>query len=338
MYDLTRDPGERNNLFASEGRRVAGLRSRLFDTLGDSPESAVVGVASPALDPETLRRLASLGYVSGGGGGGRADPKDEVANFQAYTRRVRGAFEAYDRGDLPAAVAQFQAAIATGRAAFDVYYYLGAAYLRQGRPAQAIEPLRAAIRKLPTYAPSYIDLAKAHLALSQYDAAAAILREGLSRDPDNFQFHSHLGFIARARRDPVVARAEYERARALEPGDFDVRMNLSSVYRDAGEVARAMAEVEAALALRPGDADAHNQRGMLLGGAGRLPDAAAAFERASRLAPGNPQFWFNLGLARYRAGDRTASAEALRRALAIKPDFGEARALLAEVEKGPRKQ
>jgi cytochrome c-type biogenesis protein CcmH/NrfG len=77
---------------------------------------------------------------------------------------------------------------------------------------------------------------------------------------------------------------------------------------------------------------------MLLGGAGRFGDAAAAFERASRLAPGNPQFWFNLGLARYRAGDRTASAEALRRALAIRPDFGEARALLAEVEKGPRKQ
>jgi len=338
LYDLTRDPGERNNLFASEGRRVAGLRSRLLDTLGGSPEAAVVGVANPALDPETVRRLASLGYVSGSGGGGRADPKDEVANFQAYTRRVRGAFEAYDRGDLPAAVAQLQAAIATGRAAFDVYYYLGAAYLRQGRPAQAIEPLRAAIRKLPAYAPSYIDLAKAHLALNQYDAAAAILREGLSRDPDNFQFHSHLGFIARARRDPVVARAEYERARALEPGDFDVRMNLSSVYRDAGEVARAIAEVEAALALRPGDADAHNQRGMLLGGAGRFGDAAAAFERASRLAPGNPQFWFNLGLARYRAGDRTASAEALRRALAIKPEFGEARTLLAEVEKGPREQ
>lgn len=338
LYDLTRDPGERNNLFAAEGRRAASLRSRLLDTLGDSPESAVVGVANPALDPETLRRLASLGYVSGSGGGGRADPKDEVANFQAYTRRVRGAFEAYDRGNLPAAVAGFQAAIATGRAAFDVYYYLGAAYLRQGRPAQAIEPLRAAIRKLPTYAPSYIDLAKAHLALNQYDAAAAILREGLSRDPDNFQFHSHLAFVARARRDPVVARAEYERARALEPGDFDVRMNLSSVYRDAGEVARAIAEVEAALALRPGDADAHNQRGMLLGGAGRFPDAAAAFERAARLAPGNAQVWFNLGLARYRAGDRKASTDALRRALAIKPDFGDARTLLAEIERGPQKE
>ncbi|MCX6553041.1 MAG: sulfatase-like hydrolase/transferase, partial [Acidobacteria bacterium] len=335
LYNLTRDPGERNNLFAAEGRRVAGLRSRLFDTLGDSPESAVVGVASPALDPETLRRLASLGYVSSGGSGGRADPKDEIENFQAYTRRVRGAFDAYDRGDLPAAVMQFQAAAATGRAAFDVYYYLGVALLRQGRPAQAVEPLRAAIRKLPTYAPSYIDLSRAHLALNQYDAAAAVLREGLARDPANFHFHSYLGFIARSRGDLAAARAEYETARALEPGDFDVRMNLSSLYRDAGDATHALGEVDAAIALRPGEAGAHNQRGMLLGGAGRFPDAAAAFERASRLDPGNAQFWFNLGLARYKAGDRKAAAEALRRALTVKPDFGDARTLLAEVEKGP---
>ncbi len=336
LYDLDRDPGERTNLFAREGPRARTLRSRLLDALGGSPESAVVGVANPALDPETLRRLASLGYVGGSGGGsGRADPKDAIAEFQAYTRRVRGAFEAYDRGDLPSAIAQFQSAIETGRAAFDVYYYLGAAYLRQGRSAQAIDPLREAIRKLPTYAPSYIDLARAHVAIGQYDAAVAVLREGLSRDPDSFQFHSHLGFIARARRDLDAAKAEYEKARALEPRDFDVRMNLSAVYRDTGDVARAIGEVDAALALRPDEGDAHNQRGMLLGGAGRFPDAAAAFERASTLAPGNPQFWFNLGLARYRAGDRRASAEALHRALAIKPNFGEARTLLAEVEKVP---
>ena len=334
LYDLTRDPGERNNRHSSEGRRAAGLRSRLLDTLGGSPESAVVGLANPKLDPETLRRLASLGYVSGSGGSGRTDPKDAVGPFQEYTRRVRGAFDAYDRGDLPSAIAQFQAAVATGRAAFDVYYYLGAAHLRQSRPAQAIEPLRTAIRKLPTYAPSYIDLAKAHLALGQNDAAYAVLREGLSLDPNNFQFRSHLGLVARSRGDTDTARAEFERARALEPGDFDVRMNLSSLYRDAGDVTRALAEVEAASALRPGDAGAHNQRGMLLGGAGRFADAAAAFERASKLEPGNARFWFNLGLARYQAGDRKASAEALRRALANKPDFGEARALLAKVEKG----
>jgi Tfp pilus assembly protein PilF len=123
------------------------------------------------------------------------------------------------------------------------------------------------------------------------------------------------------------------RASALEPADFDVRMNLSSVYRDLGDTSHALAEVDAALRLRPDSGDAHNQRGMLLGGAGRFGDAEVAFERAAKLLPQDPQIWFNLGLARFRAGNGKAAAEAVRRALALKPDFDDARNLLAAIEK-----
>jgi tetratricopeptide (TPR) repeat protein len=107
----------------------------------------------------------------------------------------------------------------------------------------------------------------------------------------------------------------------------------ASIYRDAGEPTRALQEVDAALGIRPGSADALNQRGMLLGGAGKSGEAAAAFERAAAASPRNPQFWYNLGLARFRAGDRLAAAVALRRALSLKPDFAEAKTLLAEAGK-----
>ena len=335
LYDLTSDPGERENLYAGGTRRARSLRSRLFDALGGSPESAVVGVAAPKLDPETLRKLASLGYVTGTGGAAvnSVDPKDMIVEFQAYTRGVRSAFEAYDRGDLQSAINLFQSTISSGRADFDVHYYLGCAYARLGRFQEAVGPLREAIRKMPAYTPSYLDLAKAYVALNRYGDAAAVLREGLARDPDNFQLHSHLGYVARLSRDLDVARQQYERARALEPADFDVRMNLSSLYRDLGDLSRALAEVDAALGLRPDSGDAYNQRGMLLGGAGRFADAEVAFERASRLLPQDPQIWFNLGLARFRAGNAKAAAEAVRHALVLKPDFDDARKLLARIEK-----
>jgi arylsulfatase A-like enzyme/tetratricopeptide (TPR) repeat protein len=335
LYDLTRDPGERANLYAGDTLRARSLRSRLFDTLGGSPESAVVGVAAPRLDPETLRKLASLGYVTGTGGAAvnSIDPKDTIAEFQAYTRGVRSAFEAYDRGDLQTAISLFQSTVSSGRADFDVHYYLGCAYARLGRFQEAVGPLREAIRKMPAYTPSYLDLAKAYVALNRYNDAAAVLNDGLARDPDNFQLHSHLGYVARIRRDLDLARQHYERASALEPADFDVRMNLSSVYRDLGDTSHALAEVDAALRLRPDSGDAHNQRGMLLGGAGRFGDAEVAFERAAKLLPQDPQIWFNLGLARFRAGNGKAAAEAVRRALALKPDFDDARNLLAAIEK-----
>ena len=334
LYDLRADPGERANLFAREGTRARAMRSRLLDVLGGSPESAVIGQAGPPIGAEAARRLASLGYVSGSGGsGGTADPKDEIAAYQEHTRSVRGAFEAYGRGDLQAAAAGFESAIASGRAAFDVYYYLGAACVRLGQAERALGPLTEALRRNPGYTPSAIELSTAYLALKRPDEAWSVLREAVAGDPGSFQLHSHLGYVARLRRDLATARAEYENARSLNPNDFEVRMNLSAVYRDAGDAARALAEADAALALRPDSAEAYNQRGMLLGGEGRFAEASTAFERATAGAPRNPQFWFNLGLSRLRASDKAGAADALRRALALKPDFADARALLAEAER-----
>jgi arylsulfatase A-like enzyme/tetratricopeptide (TPR) repeat protein len=332
LYDLTRDPGERHNLFAGEGRRVAAMRSRLLDTLGGSLETAVVGVAKPALDRETMDRLASLGYVSGPGAGAasNADPKDKIEEFMAYGGAIRTALAAFDGGNLKAAVKGLEAIVSAGRGGFDVSYYLGRAYLQLRDFRAAIPHLRDAILKVPTYTPAYLELAKAFVALKQYDEAMRVLGDGLARDPRNFQFHSHLGFVARAKQDLPTARRHYEAARSLEPGDFDVRMNLAAIYRDMGEPRLALQEVDAALKIQPDASEAHNQRGMLLGGLGNLAAAAGAFERAATLDPKNALMWFNLGLTRLRSGDNAGAAAALRRALDLRPDFTDAKKLLAE--------
>lgn len=331
LYDLTRDPGERNNLFAGEGRRAAALRSRLLDTLGGSPESAVI-VGRPMPDQETMDRLASLGYVSGPGAGAasNADPKDKIDEFMAYGAAIRSALEAFDSGNLRVAVKGLEAIVSAGRGGFDVSFYLGRAYLRLGNYRAAVPHLREAILKVPTYTPAYLELAKALVALKQYDEAMRVLRDGLARDPGNFQFHSHLGFIARARQDLPTARRHYEAARSLEPGDFDVRMNLGAIYRDQGEPRLALREVDAALKIQPATGEAHNQRGMLLGGLGDFVAAAGAFEQATTLDPKNALMWFNLGLARLRTGDKAGAATALKKALDLKPDFTDAKVLLAE--------
>jgi arylsulfatase A-like enzyme/tetratricopeptide (TPR) repeat protein len=334
LYDLQRDPGERNNLFAAEGRRAASLRSRLLDTLGGSPETAVVGVAQPKLDPATMERLASLGYVSGPGTAApsNADPKEMIDEFNSYGGGVKRAMQAFERGDLQAAVKGLQAVLAAGRGGFDVSFWLGRAQYRLSNFKEAAAAYRDAIHKVPTYTPAYIELARTNVALGQYAEAVKVLREGLALDPLNFQFHSHLGYIARLQRDLPTARQHYETARSLEPRDFDVRMNLSAIYRDLGQPKLALQEVDAALKLHD-DAEAQNQRGMLLGGLGDFNAAASAFERSTGLDPKNATTWFNLGLARMRAGDKTAAAAAFRKALALKPGFEDAKKFLAEVER-----
>lgn len=332
LYDLTTDPHEQKNLFAGDTRRAASMRSRLLDLMGGSPEAAVVTSPNAQVDAATANRLASLGYVSGPGAGAasNADPKDKIDEFMAYGKAVQSALQAFDGGDLQVAVRGLTAVVASGRGGFDVSFYLGSALMMQGKTEAAIPHLRDAIKKLPTYTPGYIELARAHVALGQYDDAVRTLRDGLARDPGNFEFHSHLGFVARARKDLPTARTHYEAARSLEPRDFDVRMNLASIYRDLGNPALALEEVDAALTIDASSADAHNQRGMLLGGTGNMVAAAAAFERATTLDPKHALAWFNLGLARLRTGDKANAAIALRKALALKPDFADAKRLLAD--------
>jgi Tfp pilus assembly protein PilF len=97
-----------------------------------------------------------------------------------------------------------------------------------------------------------------------------------------------------------------------------------------GESRLALQEVDAALKIQPDASEAHNQRGMLLGGLGNLAAAAGAFERAATLDPKNALMWFNLGLTRLRSGDNAGAAAALRRALDLRPDFTDAKKLLAE--------
>jgi arylsulfatase A-like enzyme len=82
LYDLREDPGETMNLYEDRQDVAEALRNRLLRMAGDGTQ-AVPDNAS--LDPETLQRLAALGYVGGGAPVDPAavlpDPKDKIGLF-----------------------------------------------------------------------------------------------------------------------------------------------------------------------------------------------------------------------------------------------------------------
>jgi arylsulfatase A-like enzyme len=102
-YRLTGDPQERENLFdkATSKQDMEALSESLTGRLeGSSAEAVAASATKP--DPESLRRLQSLGYLSGPGPGSRAsgelpDPKDMVRilelAIEARTLRREGKLE-----------------------------------------------------------------------------------------------------------------------------------------------------------------------------------------------------------------------------------------------------
>jgi arylsulfatase A-like enzyme/Flp pilus assembly protein TadD len=87
LYNQVEDIRELNNLAESEPERVEAMRQLLVD-FGASPP----GEASQEFDPETLARLAALGYVSGGELSdleGAPDPKDRMNVIQLLQQADR---------------------------------------------------------------------------------------------------------------------------------------------------------------------------------------------------------------------------------------------------------
>jgi choline-sulfatase len=119
LYDVVADPDELTNLADKRPEDVARLTQLLVEKGAEPP-----GKSNQSLDPETLARLAALGYVAEGGGSEEdpltfPDPKDyldifaglaateiapptggpeaALAQLQAWSQRLPGSFELRQR-------------------------------------------------------------------------------------------------------------------------------------------------------------------------------------------------------------------------------------------------
>jgi protein O-GlcNAc transferase len=98
---------------------------------------------------------------------------------------------------------------------------------------------------------------------------------------------------------------------------------------DAGRLEQACALYREAARLAPQSAKAHLNLGIALQALGDHAGASAGYEKALALDPANPYTRYNLGKLRYERGAHGDAEELLRQALRAKPDFAEARIVLA---------
>ncbi len=136
LYRLSEDPAERSNVIQEEraaARRMRAALQEIDRTLTSPAED----------DPETRRRLESLGYLSGGARGGGdtlADPKSRIAVVADLGRASR----LIDGGDLPEAESALRAVLASEPQLVLAWQQLGDVLERRRRPRQALQGYRKA--------------------------------------------------------------------------------------------------------------------------------------------------------------------------------------------------
>jgi len=234
LYDLAADPGATNNLAATRPRVLDGMSAELRDFIVRSTAAASpkLGATSPSeggsatgVDPELAKRLASLGYVSGGSTSNRAgvDPKDRIAIANALHQAV----VAVEDGAFQKAIPLLEKVIASEPDIPLAQLQLGIARVRTKQHARAIAPLTKAVSLDPDQL------------FGQYELGIALYETGNLQDAAR-----HLAIVA-----------------GKMPGWADARYSLGSVYARIDRVADATTELRAALALEP----RHFRANLLLG-------------------------------------------------------------------------
>jgi arylsulfatase A-like enzyme/Tfp pilus assembly protein PilF len=353
LYDLARDPKEATNIYKANSKRGVAMRERLEALVHETGETAP---ERKTLDPETLQRLAALGYV------GTTvdvdpkailpDPKEKLAVFVLMNQAKAAAQE----DKLTEAVTKMQRVLAQDPEIMDAWLTLGIWLTREGRTEEAIEAYKRALALKPDDEVAMLDLANAYRSRGRTgDAAAAleIFRGGLKANPRNPQAwyqlatlyldlgrekdaettfrealkanpkmgaaYNALGALAYQRGDLQSAERLVRQGLELEADVRTGRFNLARILEDRGQLDAAEKLYRSELDTYPDHGRAHFNLAQLLRQRGDRQGYLAELKRGTEQAPKFGACYFYLAREALGAGQIADAADLAQRGLEAEP-------------------
>ena len=216
LYDVDADPREQVNLLHKNAAMAAELQNELAKVLTRYAPSQ--RATPPALSPETLAQLESLGYLAAeprpDAVGARhgvplpPDPKDRFAEFELY----QSAFVAFTEGHTAAALPKFQLILKSDPQNTLARFHLGECYLQLKKPQDALREWATVLKLDPEYAPAAEALGQYWLEQGDYAKARLRLQQVLALTPESYTGHfqlavadEHLGLLPEARQHLEMA-------------------------------------------------------------------------------------------------------------------------------------
>jgi arylsulfatase A-like enzyme/Tfp pilus assembly protein PilF len=301
LYDVANDAGESQNIYRSYARTGEGLRARLRELAGAG------GVAAPdprELDPDTLQRLAALGYV---GGAVEVDPNEVLADPKDKIGLYAAMHKARDLG-------------------------------AQDKLEEAVAAMRAVLAQDPKIVDAYLAIGNWLSRLRKVDEAEAAFKQALALKPDHDLAMTNLARLYRGLGQNEKAIAGYTAALKLDPKTPQTWYQLATLYLDLGRIAEAEQTLRQALVENPKMGAALNSLGAIAWARGQRAEAEKLTQRALQLEPDVRTGRFNLARIHEARGDLDGAERLYREELETYADNGKARFNLAQLlrERGDR--
>ena len=157
---------------------------------------------------------------------------------------------------------------------------LGVVRADQGKPAEASEHFRQALRLKPDYADAHYNLGNALADQGKPAEASEHYRQALRIKPDYADAHNNLGNALADQGKPAEASEHYRQALRIKPDYADAHNNLGAALAQQGKLAEAIEHYRQALHIRPDLAAAHLNWGEALAQQGKLAEAKEHFRQA----------------------------------------------------------
>lgn len=257
LYDLFTDPGEERSLIEQEPHRARILEDKLREKLEQSvrkdPNSRL------DLDAESIKRLASLGYVAGKADGeisfdeDKADPKDLIRVYVQFQR----ALMLHKDEDFLAARKILYDLIPQHPEFYEIYTELGAIETRLGNYEQAVLHCEKLIELKPDD-PSYrVNLAGLLCEAGEYERAIEQGRKAVAVTPENVGAHSNLALAYEKTGAGDLAIESYMSALQRSPNSVKICNNLARLFTAKGDFNQAVVYYRRSIQIQP------NQRSVL---------------------------------------------------------------------------
>jgi Tfp pilus assembly protein PilF len=252
-YELSNDPGEKENIYTPWNAEVQSLREEVARVRKNSTPG------TNAVPGSTVSELQALGYLGTVAGSTTAadlttlpDPKDkiEVQNL------IHDGMVEQDRGRLKEALLHFSKAVALDAQSPNTLLLLGTAELKTGDYRRAAQHLQAAAILRGDDAAIAAAYGEALFRMGDLQAAATVLQKAASASSGLYNVRVLLGEIFLQQNALERAADQLEAAVLIEPNKPGAYITLAKVKAAQGDAAGARAQLTIALKKDPENSDA----------------------------------------------------------------------------------
>ena len=287
LYDLTKDPGETQNLFAEKKAVAEEMRAKLTALIRQYSAGQELAQKT-GLDPALMERLKSLGYAGFSGGGSptitdRAlpDPKDRVQVYEL----VSAAMDESQHGEYADSTDKLTAALKSDPDSIPVHYLLGLNYYRTQEFPKAVEQFQKVLQLSPDYTLAVFYLGLSCARVGDFDQAITTLKRALELDSSNFAAAYNLGAAYAKKQMFPESVAAFRQAIAINPEYVDGQRALGEMLLYQGQVDEALIHLRQAAQLAPENPGMHMALAKALTAKGLNEEAQEEMRKAQQARP-----------------------------------------------------